>query len=90
MSDLETLLVRKPIIDDLGRAYSTGRRKNAIARVWIKPGAGKITVNGREWVNYFARPVLQMIIMQPFKLSNQENRFDVFCTTRGGGLSGQA
>ncbi|MGN6670278.1 MAG: 30S ribosomal protein S9 [Candidatus Nucleicultricaceae bacterium] len=90
MSELETLTARKPNIDNLGRAYSTGRRKNAIARVWIKPGAGKIVVNGREWVNYFARPVLQMIIMQPFKLANQENRFDVFCTTRGGGLSGQA
>ncbi|MES2253006.1 MAG: 30S ribosomal protein S9 [Pseudomonadota bacterium] len=77
-------------IDAQGRSYATGKRKNAIARVWIKPGLGKIMVNGRVWESYFARPVLQMIINQPFKASNRAGQYDVFCTIRGGGLSGQA
>jgi small subunit ribosomal protein S9 len=77
-------------IDAQGRAYATGKRKNAIARVWIKPGLGKIMVNGRVWESYFARPVLQMIINQPFKASNRDGQYDVFCTISGGGLSGQA
>jgi len=77
-------------IDAQGRSYATGKRKNAIARVWIKPGLGKIMVNGRVWESYFARPVLQMIINQPFKAANRAGQYDVFCTIRGGGLSGQA
>jgi small subunit ribosomal protein S9 len=89
-SDTSEISPAKPKIDSLGRSYSTGKRKNAIARVWIKPGSGKMTVNGREWNKYFARPVLQMIMAQPFKVSSQENRFDIFCTVTGGGLSGQA
>ena len=79
-----------PKIDDLGRAYATGKRKNAIARVWIKPGAGRITVNGRDWLTYFARPVLRMIINQPFEVAQRKDQYDVNCTVVGGGLSGQA
>jgi small subunit ribosomal protein S9 len=89
-SDTSEISQAKPKIDSLGRSYATGKRKNAIARVWVKPGSGKMTVNGREWNKYFARPVLQMIMAQPFKVSNQENRFDILCTVTGGGLSGQA
>ena len=81
---------REPKIDAQGRAYATGKRKDAIARVWIKPGSGKITVNGRQYSRYFARPVSQMILNQPFKVANRENQFDVVCTVVGGGLSGQA
>lgn len=81
---------RKPKIDALGRAYATGKRKDAVARVWIKPGSGKVTVNDREGNKYFARPVLQMIINQPFKQVSRENQFDVIATIQGGGLSGQA
>jgi small subunit ribosomal protein S9 len=77
-------------VDDRGRAYATGRRKNAIARVWIKAGSGKITVNGREVSVYFARPVLQMMVNQPFGVANRANQFDVECLVVGGGLSGQA
>lgn len=80
----------KPKIDKLGRAYATGRRKDAVARVWIKPGTGKITVNGRELQVYFARPTLRMLIHQPFFAANVEGRYDVVCTVKGGGLSGQA
>jgi len=80
--------VRK--VDAQGRAYATGKRKNAVARVWIKPGSGKITVNGRELPVYFARPVLRMIINQPFEAARVEGQFDVVCTVNGGGLSGQA
>lgn len=79
-----------PKIDDLGRSYATGRRKNAVARVWIKPGSGKITVNGRDSKAYFARPTQQMVINQPFAVADRENQFDVMCTVKGGGLSGQA
>ncbi|MEC8085045.1 MAG: 30S ribosomal protein S9 [Pseudomonadota bacterium] len=80
----------EPKIDDLGRAYATGRRKNAIARVWIKPGNGRVTVNGRDQEQFFARPVLRMIIKQPFDVTSRVDQFDVMCTVTGGGLSGQA
>lgn len=80
--------VRK--LDKHGRAYATGKRKNAIARVWIKPGNGKILVNGRELKVYFARPVLQMVVNQPFTVADRANQFDVECLVNGGGLSGQA
>ncbi len=76
--------------DDLGRSYATGKRKDAVARVWIKPGTGKIVVNGKPMPEYFARPVLQMVIGQPFTVANVEGQFDVMCTVAGGGLSGQA
>ena len=77
-------------VDKQGRAYATGKRKNAIARVWIKPGSGKILVNGRELKVYFARPVLQMVVNQPFTVADRANQFDVECLVVGGGLSGQA
>jgi small subunit ribosomal protein S9 len=80
----------EPKIDDLGRSYATGKRKNAIARVWIKPGTGKMIVNGRESKIYFARPVLQMLLNQPFTMVNRQEQYDVTCTVSGGGLSGQA
>ena len=81
---------RKPKLDAQGRAYATGKRKNAVARVWIKPGNGKITVNGRDGPVYFARPVLRMLLDQPFAVANRLGQFDVVCTVIGGGLSGQA
>jgi small subunit ribosomal protein S9 len=81
---------REPKRDALGRSYATGRRKNAVARVWIKPGKGEITVNGKKVGQYFARPVLRMLITQPFLVADRYNQFDVFCTVAGGGLSGQA
>lgn len=77
-------------LDTLGRAYATGKRKNAIARVWVKPGSGKIIVNGKEFAAYFARPVLQMILNQPIIASNRAGQYDIFATVIGGGLSGQA
>lgn len=80
----------EPQIDAQGRSYATGKRKNAIARVWIKRGQGKITVNGRDQSAYFARPVLRMIIGQPFNAADRDTQFDVVCTVKGGGLSGQA
>ncbi len=80
----------EPKIDAQGRAYATGKRKDAIARVWIKPGAGRITVEGRDWEAYFARPVLRMIINQPFAAVERVDQYDVWCTVKGGGLSGQA
>jgi len=80
----------EPKIDAQGRSYATGKRKNAIARVWIKPGTGKLTVNGREGAVYFARPVLRMIIGQPFLVTDRLGQYDVVCTVTGGGLSGQA
>src|SRR5581483_10644288 len=76
--------------DALGRSYATGKRKNAVARVWIKPGNGKIEINGRDSPVYFARPVLRMLINQPFVLTDRLGQFDVWCTVKGGGLSGQA
>jgi small subunit ribosomal protein S9 len=81
---------RQPIRDAFGRAYATGRRKNAVARVWVKPGSGRITVNGRDIVTYFPRPVLRMVINQPFVVTQTMGQFDVICTVKGGGLSGQA
>ncbi|HKT17443.1 MAG TPA: 30S ribosomal protein S9 [Stellaceae bacterium] len=80
----------KPQLDAKGRAYATGKRKNAVARVWLKPGTGKITVNGRDSPIYFARPVLRMLLNQPFVIVNRLGQFDVNCTVTGGGLSGQA
>ena len=80
----------QPQRDELGRAYATGKRKDAVARVWIKPGTGKIDVNGRESPIYFARPVLRMLVNQPFVAANRLGQFDVWCTVKGGGLSGQA
>ena len=77
-------------IDKQGRAYATGKRKDAVARVWIKPGTGKVTVNGRDQEIYFARPVLRMLLKQPFEVCDRTNQFDVICTVKGGGLSGQA
>jgi small subunit ribosomal protein S9 len=83
-------IVRVQKLDEQGRAYGTGRRKDAVARVWVKPGKGKITVNGREVEKYFARPVLRMVINQPFLVSGRTDQFDVIVTVVGGGLSGQA
>lgn len=77
-------------LDAQGRSYATGKRKNAIARVWIKPGSGKITVNGKEGAQYFARPVLQMILRQPVVAAGRVDQYDVVATVTGGGLSGQA
>ena len=77
-------------LDKLGRAYATGKRKNAVARVWIKPGSGKVTVNGRELEVYFARPVLRMILKQPLEIANRIDQYDMLITVAGGGLSGQA
>jgi len=83
-------IVRERKVDKLGRAYATGKRKNAIARVWVKPGKGNIIINGKSSDAYFARPVLRMMINQPFKVTEREGEFDVFCTVVGSGLSGQA
>jgi len=80
----------EPQIDDLGRSYATGKRKNAVARVWIKRGSGRITVNGKDYETYFARPVLRMILVQPLVATDRLTQFDVVCTVLGGGLSGQA
>lgn len=86
----ETAVVREAKRDKLGRSYATGKRKDAVARVWIRPGSGKVTVNGKLMAEYFARPVLQMILRQPFTVAGVENQFDVQATVKGGGLSGQA
>ena len=85
-----TVVTADQKIDAQGRSYATGKRKNAIARVWIKPGPGKITVNGRELNIYFARPVLRMVVNQPFGVTDRDDQYDVVCTVKGGGLSGQA
>ncbi|MGO4917045.1 30S ribosomal protein S9 [Pseudogemmobacter sp. W21_MBD1_M6] len=82
--------VHEQVRDALGRSYATGKRKDAVARVWIKPGSGKVVVNGKTMADYFARPVLQMILRQPFTVAGVEGQFDVFATVKGGGLSGQA
>ena len=83
-------IVREPKIDKHGRAYATGKRKTAVARVWIKPGAGRIIVNDKDHADYFGRPVLQMIIKQPLVAADRKDQFDVFCTVAGSGPSGQA
>ncbi|MCB2067661.1 MAG: 30S ribosomal protein S9 [Erythrobacter sp.] len=82
--------LREQELDAQGRAYATGRRKDATARVWLKPGTGKVTVNGRDQEVYFARPTLRLVINQPFAISGREGQYDVVCTVSGGGLSGQA
>ena len=86
----EEAVVREPKIDAQGRAYATGKRKNAVARVWIKPGKGQITINGRDQTVYFARPVLRMMIAQPLEIADRLGQFDVIVSVEGSGLSGQA
>jgi small subunit ribosomal protein S9 len=85
-----TMPLRDKIVDAQGRAYATGRRKDAVARVWIKPGSGKVTINGRDQEVYFARPTLRLVIDQPFQISDRAGQYDVVATVKGGGLSGQA
>lgn len=80
----------EPKLDAQGRAYATGKRKDAIARLWLKPGSGKVTVNGRDQQVYFARPTLRMMVNQPFQVTGREAQYDIVCTVKGGGLSGQA
>jgi small subunit ribosomal protein S9 len=87
---VEETPLREQEIDDLGRAYATGRRKDAVARVWLKPGKGMITVNGRDQSKYFARPSLRLVINQPFDISERRGQYDIIATVKGGGLSGQA
>lgn len=81
---------KEPKVDSLGRAYATGRRKDAVARVWIKPGSGKVSVNGKDQVDFFARQTHRLILNQPFLVVDRVGKFDVICTVKGGGLSGQA
>jgi small subunit ribosomal protein S9 len=85
-----TMPLREQMLDKQGRAYATGRRKDAVARVWIKPGSGKVVVNGRDQETYFARPTLRLVIDQPFQVSERAGQYDVIATVKGGGLSGQA
>ncbi|WP_427966144.1 30S ribosomal protein S9 [Altererythrobacter sp.] len=87
---VSTAPLREQELDQHGRAYATGRRKDAVARVWLKPGKGVVTVNGKEQDVYFARPTLRLIINQPFAITEREGQYDVVATVRGGGLSGQA
>ena len=82
--------LREQQLDKFGRAYATGRRKDAVARVWLKPGSGKITVNGRDQEVYFARPTLRLVINQPFGITERTGQYDIIATVKGGGLSGQA
>ena len=82
--------LREREVDAQGRSYATGRRKDAVARVWVKPGTGKITINGRDQEIYFARPTLRLVINQPFGIAEREGQYDVIATVKGGGLSGQA
>ena len=86
----EAAPIREQQLDKQGRAYATGRRKDAVARVWLKPGSGKIVVNGREQEVYFARPSLRLVINQPFDIADRRGQYDVIATVKGGGLSGQA
>jgi small subunit ribosomal protein S9 len=86
----EETIVREPKIDAQGRAYATGKRKNAIAKVWIQPGKGKITINGRDQEVYFARPVLRMMLAQPMDIADRAGQFDIIVSVQGSGLSGQA
>lgn len=90
MASAEQTEVKKPTVDKQGRAYGTGRRKNAVARVWLKKGKGKVTINGRDIEKYFARPVLRMVVNQPFVSLKSEGQYDLDITVKGGGLSGQA
>ena len=100
LADLDTLgteapaqiaaVIREQELDAQGRAYATGRRKDAVARVWLKPGTGKIVVNGRDQETYFARPSLRLVINQPFGITERVGQYDVMVTVKGGGLSGQA
>ena len=83
-------MLREKEVDAQGRAYATGRRKDAVARVWLKPGTGKVTVKGREQEVYFARPSLRLVINQPFDVTERAGQYDVVATVKGGGLSGQA
>lgn len=87
---VETAPFYEQKLDAQGRAYATGKRKDAVARVWVKPGAGRIFVNGKDYAEYFARPVLQMILNQPINAAERADQFDINCTVKGGGLSGQA
>ena len=87
---VEVAAPREPVRDALGRTYATGKRKDAVARVWIKPGSGKVIINGKDQDVYFARPVLQLILRQPMQIAGVEGEFDVFATVKGGGLTGQA
>ncbi|KTT74866.1 30S ribosomal protein S9 [Sphingomonas sanguinis] len=87
---VSTTPLRQQELDKFGRAYATGRRKDAVARVWLKPGSGKITINGRDQEVYFARPTLRLVINQVFGITEREGQYDVICTVKGGGLSGQA
>ncbi len=89
-ANTEAKAPRKSVKDKKGRSYATGKRKDAVARVWVMPGKGNITINEKSMDEYFARPVLKMVINQPFVVTNRENEFDVVCTVKGGGLSGQA
>ena len=89
-TDENAPIVRVQELDKQGRAYGTGRRKDAVARVWIKPGSGKVTVNGRDQTIYFARQTQRLVLNQPFLIVNSVGKFDVICTVKGGGLSGQA
>jgi small subunit ribosomal protein S9 len=86
----EPVALRPQILDKFGRAYATGRRKDAVARVWLKPGSGRIEVNGRDQTVYFARPTLRLVINQPFDVAERRDQYDVVATVIGGGLSGQA
>ena len=86
----EPVALRPQILDKFGRAYATGRRKDAVARVWLKPGSGKILINGRDQTVYFARPTLRLVINQPFDVAERREQYDVIATVAGGGLSGQA
>ena len=88
--DKEEAILNEPKIDTLGRSYATGRRKESTARVWVKRGTGKISINGKEMINYFARPVLQMQLNFVFDVTERKDQFDVIATVKGGGLSGQA
>jgi len=89
-SIVETVAQAEPKIDEFGRTYATGKRKDAVARVWIKPGNGQLVVNGRAGEVYFARPVLRMVLSQPFQVTDRLGQYDIVCTVAGGGLSGQA
>ena len=90
VDDKKEAIINEPKIDTLGRSYATGRRKESTARVWVKRGTGKISINGKEMVNYFARPVLQMQLNFVFDVTERKDQFDVIATVKGGGLSGQA